>query len=592
MGERHQTALLLLIALSGCERPGLPLEGQRCPCLDTYVCCARTQTCHSPGEGPCASAPPPILEPFVDRLGGSGLDGYAAGIGLTIADVDDDGRWDLFFPSTSGNTRPYLFRGLGAFVFEDITGAWWEDLVEFVGTPADDFDGDGRIDLLALSTRIAAVRGGPTGVLLRNQGAPLFEPMPQVGLLEGATTNGGLYMGATMDLDADGDVDLVAARSNRNSANPFPLAVAINEGGALVEDPALVQLRRVEGSTIAMQVLSAGDFDRDGDPDVVACHYHVTLLRNESGRLVDVTAQAGLPDGLLGFECASSAFVDFDGDGDLDIALVADGDFGASLSRSDNRSGIVLFENQTEADAPRFVSLPSMEAAGARFDCPAADHNLPEAALRAGADDAAFGDFDLDGDIDIVLPRPFFACVDAPVLYESRFAQGEPAFSPRALAGLSSVGAMTTAAAADLDGDGDLDVVAHSFGESRWALFQNNAIEARGGGAVGRFLLVEALTDGDGDATDGRGAARRAQGVTIELDLDGPEGQPDFQPGPNKLMARAISATGQAAQYPPVAHFGLGPREAPVWARVRFADGTEVIERVDTFDRTIQLVDR
>ena len=64
---------------------------------------------------------------------------------------------------------------------------------------------------------------------------------------------------------------------------------------------------------------SSGDYDSDGDPDLLVTSYEgTTLFRNEGGkRFTDVTAEAA---GLTGRGWSTSAaWADFDGDGRLDL---------------------------------------------------------------------------------------------------------------------------------------------------------------------------------------------------------------------------------------------------------------------------------
>ena len=186
--------------------------------------------------------------------------------------------------------------------------------------------------------------------------------------------------------------------------------------------------------------LAVVDFDGDGDRDV---YIGGRLLRNDGGRLVDVTEEAG----LSGPAPTSAAFADYDNDGALDLYLSrgtagalyrnrGDGTFadvaaslgvalpaGAPLFLDHDHDGdldlalaapggvLSLLRNNLDGTFTDVAALAGVGAvtggAAAGADTQATDGGRPE---DAGPDDdfgsAAFGDFDDDDDLDFVVADP------------------------------------------------------------------------------------------------------------------------------------------------------------------------------------------
>jgi len=121
-----------------------------------------------------------------------------------------------------------------------------------------------------------------------------------------------------------------------------------------------------------------GDFDNDGDLDLVVCGVMANdslvtkIFRNGNGTFVDI--HAGLP----GFRLSSAEWGDFDNDGDLDLLIT--GDDINSVPHT------IIYRNDNGIFTDSGISLP-------------------------GIDDgqAIFGDYDNDGDLDILLAGKFIA---------------------------------------------------------------------------------------------------------------------------------------------------------------------------------------
>ncbi|MDP2391592.1 MAG: FG-GAP-like repeat-containing protein [Acidobacteriota bacterium] len=153
--------------------------------------------------------------------------------------------------------------------------------------------------------------------------SPLFEPIQPELFGAGAT-----FVNAFADVDGDGDLDLFVGFDGA------PNRLYRNDHGVFTD----VATAAGVADSRATRAAAWGDFDADGDPDLLlgftpqAASSVLRLYRNTGGRFDDVTTAAGLtvPTGAV----RQPAWVDFDGDGDLDL-FVAFRDRPNALFRQD-----------------------------------------------------------------------------------------------------------------------------------------------------------------------------------------------------------------------------------------------------------------
>ena len=147
------------------------------------------------------------------------VDRDGRGLGVVAADLDEDGRMDLFVANDT--TANYLFRNLGGFRFEEVgpasgvaanaAGGYQAGM----GVAAGDLDGDGRLDLVVTNFY------GESTSFFRNLGGLLFAdqsrrrsdwPRPP-----------GIVLGfgiAFLDADNDGHLDLLITNGHVNDFRP------------------------------------------------------------------------------------------------------------------------------------------------------------------------------------------------------------------------------------------------------------------------------------------------------------------------------------------------------------------------------------
>jgi hypothetical protein len=348
---------------------------------------------------------------FTDVTEKAGLIHHGWGQGVCVGDYDNDGFDDLFVSYFGKNV---LYHNNGDGTFSDVTdkagvggnGKRWNTGCAFV-----DYDRDGKLDLfvanyidLDLATAPVPESGpclykgvmvacGPPGlkggknILFHNNGDGTFNDVSEsAGIL---SANGTFGLGVlTADFDNDGWPDIYVANDSspsalyQNKKNGKFTDVAIEAGCALSPD----------GKPQAGMGISAADYDLDGNLDIVKTNFAgdtPSLYHSVGGaNFEDATFPAGLGahTQYLGWGCG---FLDFDNDGWPDI-LICNGHVYPEVEQLKTEAGYpqrkLLYRNLRNR---RFEDVSEMAGPGI---------STPSAARGC-----AFGDFDNDGDMDVVV---------------------------------------------------------------------------------------------------------------------------------------------------------------------------------------------
>jgi len=348
---------------------------------------------------------------FTDVTLKAGVAHSGWGQGCCVGDYDNDGWDDLFITYFGKNV---LYHNNGDGTFTDVsqksgvagTGKRWNTGCAFV-----DYDRDGKLDLFVanyiemdLATapvpesgpclyKSVMVACGPPGlqggknILYHNNGDGTFTDVSEAAGILGASGTYGLGV-LTADFDNDGWPDIYVADDStasalyQNKKNGKFQDIAIEAGCALSPD----------GKPQAGMGVSAADYDMDGNLDIVKTNFAgdtPSLYHNQGGaNFEDTTFTAGLGahTQFLGWGCG---FFDMDNDGWPDI-LICNGHVYPEVEQLKTEAGYaqrkLLYQNLRNG---HFADVSFQAGPG-----------ISEPSPSRGA---AFGDFDNDGDIDIVV---------------------------------------------------------------------------------------------------------------------------------------------------------------------------------------------
>jgi len=348
---------------------------------------------------------------FTDITEKAGLTRKGWGMGVAVADFDNDGNLDLFVTGYGGNA---LYRNKGNCTFEDVsdkagvrgggfsTGAAWAD-----------YDRDGNVDLFVSryvhvdmndlpafgSTKFCQFKGAPvqcgpwgmegeTDLLYHNRGNGTFEEVSKKAGVNDPEKYYGL--GATWgDYDNDGWPDLFVA----DDATPNHL-YHNNRDGTFTDEAMVAGIAlNGDGRALGSMGVTWGDYDHSGRLSMFITEFADqpnTLYHNQGARgFEDIAMPSHLGQPSLPLVGWGTTFFDMDNDGWLDL-FVANGHV---YPQMDNVKGSAAYAE------PMLLHRNLRNGTFEEVSKAAGFADMPLKSRRG----AAFGDIANNGNIDIVL---------------------------------------------------------------------------------------------------------------------------------------------------------------------------------------------
>jgi VCBS repeat protein len=433
---------------------------------------------------------------------------YHATAECALGDVDRDGDLDFIAGNSGSFNRLYLNNGTAA-PFSGMSGSDIDIVTGDTQSVAlGDVDNDGDLDLV-----VGRGGAGETNRLVLNNGTSNpFNVVTGSDITSDANVTYNIVLG---DVDSDGDLDVIAGNNGERNR------LYLNNGTS-------TPFSGVTGSDIATDTnatvyLALGDLNMDGDLDLVEGNYqqgYRYYLNN--GTSAPFNGVTGVDIETTNYNVGSVALGDMDADGDLDFCagnwngqdnrLYMNG----SIHRSTHFPAQTIIS--TDVSVPYWVYAADLDNDG-DIDALSASNNDNKIAWyentdgagtygpqqiistdAGGASSVSAVDFDGDGDLDVLSSSEnddkiaWYENTDGAGTFGSQQIISTDAFYPE------------TAIAADVDGDGDLDVLSASMGDDKIAWYENTD----GGGTFGPQQIIASTSmaatsvyaadvDGDGD---------------------------------------------------------------------------------------------
>jgi len=350
---------------------------------------------------------------FTDVTAKAGLADPGWATGVCVGDYNNDG-WEDLFVTYYGHNRLYRNNGDGTFTDVTVKAGLFHTGNRFgTGCTFLDFDRDGHLDLFVanyveidlnhapkpdIHVATCAYEGqpvycGPRGMqaprnaLYRNRGDGTFEDVSKPSGIGAVSSSYGMTAIA-FDADEDGWPDICVA------CDSTPSLLFMNNHDGTFREEGLMRGLAVsgEGQEMAGMGLGVGDFNLDGHTDLFRTHFQLQpsgLYRSTGkGEFEDVTAASGIGKERR-FVSWGAGIVDLDNDGLPDLFCVTGNVYPGlerTLPKYPAKGPAILFRNMGNG---KFVQMDESTGSG-----------ITARHISRGC---AFGDFDNDGDMDILI---------------------------------------------------------------------------------------------------------------------------------------------------------------------------------------------
>ncbi|MEO1725750.1 MAG: VCBS repeat-containing protein [Bacteroidota bacterium] len=553
---------------------------------------------------------------------------YYNGGGVAVGDVDGDERPDLFFTANEQENRLYLNRtqANGPIRFEDVTdqagvgglGNW------STGVTMVDVNADGRLDLYVMNVGGYLDRSGRNELFINeghgDDGVLRFtEQADTYGLdFEGYATHATFF-----DYDRDGDLDAYLLNHSTHTERTYKRAELVRTrheraGDRLLRNDATPNGPRFTEVSQEASIRSGAagyglstavaDFNGDGWPDLyIGNDFHendLLYLNNQDGTFREViqTAMAHTSTFSMGADAA-----DLDNDGRIDLAVLDMlPDDEAIRKTSNDGDTFTLYELKRSLGYHHQLARNTLQLnRGVATDGVPRFSDIAPLAGTAATDwswAALFADFDLDGHKDLFITNGIFrrpndldyinyvASADAQIALQQgtdesilalldkmpRVPIPNAAFRNDGLLrfedvaekwGLDEAGFSNGAAYADLDSDGDLDLVVNNVNAVA-SIYENQAAGRPNWQGLTVHALSVALV---GPAENPLGVGTNVRVVTA---------------GTKQQVAELMPTRGFQSSVEPLLHFGLGVASTVDTLTVRWPDGrTQSMTDIDADQR-------
>ncbi|MEO1083416.1 MAG: CRTAC1 family protein [Acidobacteriota bacterium] len=506
---------------------------------------------------------------FPNRAPALGLDTVSLAGGVVADDLDGDGQLDVMVSSWGYDDPLRLFLSgttPSGLKFTESPEAGLEGLNGGLNLVHADYDNDGDADILVLRGAWRGDYGRLPNSLLRNDGHGRFEDVTEAaGLLSFHPTQ----TAAFADFDNDGWLDLFIGNES-SRIEPHRCQLYRNLGAGPDGEVTFTDIAPEMGVDIRAMVkgVAWGDVDNDGRSDLFLSMMgsENLLFRNpppnEAGELSpfeDITRRAGVQDPRFSFP---TWFFDFDNDGWLDLFV------GAFASTFVGAGATTVVEGYLGSPGGEYSPRLFRNRGDGTFTDISEEVGLDRSMLIMGAN---FGDLDNDGWLDIYLGTgaPSFSTLVPNRLFRND--GGTALVEITTSAGVGHLQKGHGVAFADIDADGDQDILAVMGGAFSGDVYQNAVF--MNPGHANRFLTVR---------LEGTRSNKAAIGARLRFDLATAESS-------RRSLYRTVSSGGSFGASSLQVEVGLGQARAVPRLEIRWPGSDIEVFRDLPLDAVVEI---